>query len=52
MYEENNDLYIDQPYNYVYKLEVNNRELLEKIINGGSKEDISLNLKEILKGDF
>lgn len=53
MYEENNDLYIDQPYNYVYKLEVDNRELLEKIINSGSKkEDISVNLKEILRGDF
>lgn len=52
MYEENNDLYIDQPYDYVYKVETDNRKLLEKIINRGSKEDISVNLKEILNGSF
>lgn len=52
MYEENDDLYIEQPYDYIYKLEDDNRQLLEDIINNRSKESISLNLKEILKGDF
>ncbi len=52
MYEEKDDLYIDQPYDYIYKLEDDKKELLYKIINGGSKKSISLNLKEILKGDF
>lgn len=52
MYVENDDLYIDQPYDYIYKLEDDKKELLYKIINGGSKKSISLNLKEILKGDF
>lgn len=52
MYEEHNDLYIDQPYDYIYKLEGDNKELLEEIINSRSKEDILVNLKEILKGDF
>ncbi len=51
MYEENDVLYIDQPYDYIYKLDNDNRNLLEKIINSRNKENISLNLKEILKSD-
>ncbi len=52
MFEENNELYIDQPYDNVYKLESDNKELLYKIMNSVDKERISSNLKQILNGDL
>ena len=52
MYEEDNELYIDQPYDYIYKLEDDKKDLLYKIINSEIAEDISLNLREILSGEF
>lgn len=52
MYDEDDELYIDQPYDNVYKLANNEKELLYKIINSGLKEDITLNLKQILNNGF
>lgn len=52
MYDENDNLYIDQPYDYIYKFRVDNEQILYQLIYSGKIESIYLNLGEIQKNNF
>ncbi|WMM23328.1 DUF5301 domain-containing protein [Tissierella sp. MB52-C2] len=52
IYEENGDLYIDQPFVGVFKIDSNDLSILEQIIRRGNKKEISVLVNDILKSDF
>lgn len=51
-YEENDDIYVDQPYVGIFKLNSNDLNLLNEIMKSGSKESISIRVDDILKNNF
>ncbi|NLY45060.1 MAG: DUF5301 domain-containing protein [Tissierella sp.] len=49
MYEENGDLYIDQPFVGIFKINSNDLDMLDQIIRAGDKEEISVPISDIRK---
>lgn len=52
IYEENGDLYIDQPLVGIYKISSNDLHILHEIIEDGDKEEISVLVNNIFKNNF
>ncbi|WMJ81640.1 DUF5301 domain-containing protein [Clostridium sp. MB40-C1] len=52
IYEENDNIYVDQPYVGVFRLNSNDLNLLNEIMGSGNKESISIGVDDILKNNF
>lgn len=52
IYEEDGEVYIDQPFYGIFTLNSNDLDALDQVIKRGNKEDISLPVEDILKDDF
>lgn len=52
IYEDNNNFYIDQPYDGVFKIESKDIYPLDEIKKSGSKENMVIPINDILKSDF
>lgn len=52
IYEENGDIYVDQPYYGVFKLRSNDLNILNEIMKRGNKQSISIHVDEIFKYNF
>lgn len=51
IYEENSDVYVDQPYVGIFKLNFRDFNLLNEIMERGDRESISIQVDEILKSN-
>lgn len=54
IYEENNSIYFEQAFNDIFKLNYNDNLylLLDNISQENNKEDISVNIEDLLDSDF
>ncbi|NOW90356.1 hypothetical protein BCD91_002379 [Clostridium beijerinckii] len=52
IYEDNDDNYVDQPYVGIFRLNSNDLNLLNEIMESGNKESISIRVDDILKNNF
>lgn len=52
IYEESNNVYIDQPFHGIFKIISKDIYLLHEIKKGGKEEEFIVTLKDILKDDF
>lgn len=52
IYGENDDIYVDQPYVGIFKLNSNDLNLLNEIMKSRNKESISIRVDDILKNNF
>ena len=52
IYKENGDLYIEQPFVGIFKIDSKDLDILEQIIKRGNKKEISVLVNDILKSDF
>ncbi|MDR7855414.1 DUF5301 domain-containing protein [Tissierella sp.] len=52
IYEENGELYIDQPFAGIYKIDSKDLHILEQVIKNGDKEEISILVNNILNNDL
>lgn len=54
IYEENNSIYFEQAFNYIFKLNYNDNLylLLDNISQENNKEYISVNIEDLLDSDF